>query len=212
MSNFDSAKMKQRMTDGKLYVASKLPQEDEELKLWVDKFNSAPRSEAGKRTEYLKNAFGELGKDVYIEPPLYIDHGYNIYIGDNVYMNTGCIILDQCPVRIGKNTLFGPRVGVYCALHPIDAMIRNLLVEGGKPITVGENCWIGGNAVLCPGVTIGDNVVIGAGSVVTKDIPSNTIAVGNPCKVIREITAKDREYWMEQLREFEQDTGIEFGV
>ncbi len=204
----DHENMKKRMTDGKLYIAEQLPKEDEDLKLWMDKFNNAPRQEAGSRTEYLRNAFGSLGEKCYIEPPLYFDHGYNIHLGSGVYMNTGCIILDQCPVNIGDNTLFGPRVGIYCALHPIDAMVRNLLVEGGKPITVGKNCWIGGNAVICPGVTIGDNVVIGAGSVVTKDIPSNTVAVGNPCKVIREITDEDHEYWMEQLREFEEDTGM----
>ena len=204
----DKENMKRRMTEGKLYIGEHLPPEDENLKLWMDKFNNAPRSEISTRTEYLRNAFGSLGEKCYIEPPLYFDHGYNIHVGNGVYMNTGCIILDQCPVNIGDNTLFGPRVGVYCALHPVDAMIRNLLVEGGKPITIGKNCWIGGNAVICPGVTIGDNVVIGAGSVVTKDIPANTVAVGNPCKVIREIGDKDREYWMEQLREFEEDTGL----
>lgn len=204
----DGEKMKKRMTDAKLYLASKLPQEDEDLKVWVDKFNSAPRSEASTRTEYLRNIFGSLGKNCYIEPPFYLDHGYNIFVGDNVYMNTGCIILDQCPVKIGSNTLFGPRVNVYCALHPIDAAVRNMMVEGGKPITVGENCWIGGNVCLCPGITIGDNTIIGAGSVVTKDIPANVIAAGNPCKVIREITEADHEYWMAQVKEFEEDTGI----
>lgn len=209
MTNSENAeKMKQRMTDGKLYIAEMLPASDEDLKVCLDKFNAAPRSEAGKRTEYLRPALGALGAKCYIEPSFYFDHGYNIFLGDGVYMNTGCIILDQCPVHIGSNTLFGPRVGIYCALHPVDAMIRNLLVEGGKPITIGDNCWIGGNAVICPGVTIGDNVVIGAGSVVTKDIPSNTVAVGNPCKVIREIGEADRKYWMEQLSEFQEDTGV----
>ncbi len=202
----DKEHMRKRMTDGKLYVASKLP--DEPLKVWLDKFNQAPRSETETRTEYLRNLLGKMGSNCYIEPPIHIDHGYNIFLGDNVYMNTGCVILDQCPVKIGDNTLFGPRVNVYCAIHPIDSYVRNLLVEGGKPITIGNNCWIGGNATICPGVTIGDNVVIGAGSVVVKDIPSNTIAVGNPCKVIREITEEDHKYWMEQLSEFEEDTGM----
>lgn len=203
----DKEKMKQRMIDAKLYVASKLPPEPgKEL---IDKFNASPRSEAAIRTEkYLKPLFGAMGKDCYIEAPIYLDHGYNVYLGDDVYMNTDCIILDQCPVKIGSNTLIGPRVNFYCAIHPMDAFVRNLLVEGGKPITVGENCWIGGSTTICPGVTIGDNVVIGAGSVVVKDIPSNTVAVGNPCKVVREITEKDREYWMEQLAEFESDTGM----
>lgn len=205
---FNAVHMRNRMTQGKMYISSMLPPEDEKLKDWLDKFNNAPRSEAEKRTEYLRNCFGALGENCYIEPRFYFDHGYNIFLGNNVYMNTGCIILDQCPVRIGDNTMFGPRVGIYCALHPIDAMIRNLLIEGGAPIEIGKNCWIGGDVTICPGVTIGDNVVIGAGSVVTRDIPSDTIAVGNPCRVLREISDADREYWLKQKIEFEQDTGI----
>lgn len=196
--------MKQRMIEGKLYMGSGLPQSD--LKQWMDRFNNAPREEAESRTAYLRNMFGSMGKDCYIEAPFYCDHGFNIYIGDNFYANTGLIILDQCPVHIGNNVFIGPRVGIYCATHPIDAMIRNLLVEGGKPITIGDNVWIGGGVNICPGVSIGNNTVIGAGAVVTKDIPSNVIAGGNPCKVIREITEADHDYWMEQLREFEEDT------
>lgn len=200
--------MKQRMIAGKLYLASELP--DSDLKQWMDKYNNAPCKERKTRTEYLRNMFGGMGKDCYIEPPFYCDHGFNIYVGDNFYANTGLIVLDQCPVRIGDNVLIGPRVGIYCATHPIDAMVRNLLVEGGKPITIGNNVWIGGGVNICPGVIIGDNVVIGAGAVVTKDIPSNVIAGGNPCKVIREIGEEEHEYWMEQLKEFENDTNIHF--
>lgn len=199
-------KMKQRMIDGKLYLASELPESN--LKGWMDKFNAAPRAEADTRTGYLKNMFGSMGKKCYIEPPFYCDHGFNIYVGDNFYANTGLIILDQCPVHIGNNVLIGPRVGIYCATHPIDAMVRNLLVEGGEPVTIGNDVWIGGGVNICPGVTIGDNVVIGAGAVVTKDIPSNVIAAGNPCNVIREITDEDHNYWMAQLEAFEKDTSI----
>ncbi len=199
-------KMKQRMMDGQLYVASGLPESN--LKIWMDRFNAAPRSEAETRTQYLKNMFGAMGKNCYIEPPFYCDHGFNIYIGDDFYSNTGLIVLDQCPVRIGNHVFIGPRVGLYCGTHPIDAMVRNLLVEGGKPITIGNDVWIGGGVNICPGVTIGDNVIIGAGAVVTKDIPSNVIAAGNPCKVIREITDEDRAYWEKQLEEFENDTGM----
>lgn len=201
-------KMRQRMIDGKLYMGSELPQTD--LKKWMDKFNDAPRQEAESRTEYLRNMFGSMGKECYIEPPFYCDHGFNIYIGDNFYANTGLIILDQCPVRIGNHVMIGPRVGIYCATHPIDAMVRNLLVEGGKPITIGDNVWIGGGVNICPGVTIGDNTIIGAGAVVTKDIPANVIAGGNPCKVIREITEQDHDYWMAELEAFQRDTGIVF--
>ena len=198
--------MKQRMTDGKLYLGSELPASD--LKQWMDKFNNAPREEAGTRTAYLKNMFGGMGKDCYIEAPFYCDHGFNIFIGDNFYANTGLIILDQCPVRIGNHVFIGPRVGIYCATHPIDAMVRNLLLEGGKPVTIGDNVWIGGGVNICPGVSIGNNTIIGAGAVVTKDIPENVIAGGNPCRVIRKITQEDHEYWIQQMREFESDTNI----
>ena len=198
--------MKQRMTDGKLYLGSELPASD--LKQWMDKFNNAPREEAGTRTAYLKKMFGGMGKDCYIEAPFYCDHGFNIFIGDNFYANTGLIILDQCPVRIGNHVFIGPRVGIYCATHPIDAMVRNLLLEGGKPVTIGDNVWIGGGVNICPGVSIGNNTIIGAGAVVTKDIPENVIAGGNPCRVIRKITQEDHEYWIQQMREFESDTNI----
>ena len=198
--------MKQRMTDGKLYLGSELPASD--LKQWMDKFNNAPREEAGTRTAYLKNMFGGMGKDCYIEAPFYCDHGFNIFIGDNFYANTGLIILDQCPVRIGNHVFIGPRVGIYCATHPIDAMVRNLLLEGGKPVTIGDNVWIGGGVNICPGVSIGNNTIIGAGAVVTRDIPENVIAGGNPCRVIRKITQEDHEYWIQQMREFESDTNI----
>ena len=128
-------------------------------------------------------------------------------MGDYFYANTGLIVLDQCDVIIGDHAFLGPRVNIYCACHPIDAMIRNAGVELGKPVTIGDNVWIGGNTVINPGVTIGSNVVIGSGSVITKDIPDGVIAAGNPCKVIRPITDKDRQYWLEQVREFEADTG-----
>lgn len=207
----DKQHMKDRMTEGKLYIAQHLPPEDEDLKgECLDRFNNAPRSEAGKRTEYLRPMLGSMGKKCYIEPRLHIDHGYNVFLGDNVYFNTSCIILDQCPVRIGDNTLLGPRVSLLGAIHPIDAAIRNLLVEAGKPITIGKNCWLGGDVTVCPGVTIGDGSIIGAGSVVTKDIPANVIAVGNPCKVLRPITEEDHKIWQEQLDEFTADTGIKF--
>lgn len=157
--------------------------------------------------EYLGKLFAHMGKECYIEPPFYCDYGTNIHVGDYFYANTGLIVLDQCDVIIGDHAFLGPRVNIYCACHPIDAMIRNTGVELGKPVTIGDNVWIGGNTVINPGVTISSNVVIGSGSVVTKDIPDSVIAAGNPCKVIRLITNKDKEYWLKQLEEFEADTG-----
>ncbi|MGL5750647.1 MAG: sugar O-acetyltransferase, partial [Paraclostridium sp.] len=115
------------------------------------------------------------------------DYGYNIHVGENFYANFNCIMLDVCEIRIGKNVMLAPNVQLYAAYHPIDAKTRISGLEYGAPITIGDNVWIGGGAIVNPGITIGDNVVIGSGSVVTKDIPANCVAVGNPCKVIKNI-------------------------
>jgi len=124
-------------------------------------------------------------------------------VGENFYANFDCIILDVNKVKIGNNVFFGPRVCVYTAGHPIDATVRNASLEFGKPITIGNDVWIGGNTVINPGIAIGNNVVIGSGSVVTKNIPDNVVAVGNPCKVLRSITEDDKKYWEEKRREYE---------
>lgn len=192
---------KERMVKGMLYIASdeSIQSISSENRKLIDAFNNAKCEECAKRMEYIKKAFAHTGKNAYIEPPFYCDHGWNISVGDNFYANTGVIILDQCPVNIGNNVMLAPRVSIYCACHPIDACIRNMLYELGKPVTIGNDVWIGGNTVINPGVTIGSNVVIGSGSVVTHDIPDNVVAVGNPCRVLREITEKDHEYWLERL-------------
>jgi maltose O-acetyltransferase len=143
--------------------------------------------ERDRRTEILSELLGATGDNVYIEPTFLCDYGENIFIGNNFYANFDCVILDVCKVSIGDNVKFGPRVCVYAAGHPIDAQTRNSLLEFGKSIKLGDNVWIGGSAVILPGVTIGDNTVIGAGAVVTKDIPASVVAAGNPCKVIRKI-------------------------
>jgi maltose O-acetyltransferase len=123
-------------------------------------------------------------------------------LGENFYANFDCIILDVNKVEIGNNVMLGPKVCIYTAGHPIDAKVRSKLLEFGKPIKIGNDVWVGGNAVINPGITIGDNVIIGSGSIVTKNIPNNVIAVGNPCKVLREITEKDKEYWGEQEKAY----------
>jgi len=128
---------------------------------------------------------------VHIEPPFHCDYGYNIECGENVFFNVNCVVLDSSKVKIGSNVLFGPGVHIYTASHPIDRMDRRNF-EIAKPITIGSDCWIGGQVVICPGVTIGPGSVIGAGSVVTKDIPENTLAVGNPAKVIRKLNENDK--------------------
>lgn len=192
---------KERMINGMLYMASDESIQDisEGTRKLVEKFNNAVGEERKNRMDYIKKVFAHTGKNAYIEPPFYCDHGWNISVGDNFYANTGVIILDQCPVTIGNNVMLAPRVNIYCACHPIDACVRNMLYELGKPVTIGNDVWIGGNTVINPGVTIGNNVVIGSGSVVTHDIPDNVVAAGNPCRVIREITEKDHQYWLERL-------------
>ena len=151
------------------------------------KYNSIPPSEREKRKEVIRNLFGKIGDTFEIYPTFWCDHGSNIEVGENFFMNHGCVILDTEKVTFGNNVLVGPNCGFYSAGHPIDAVDRINGVECAKPITIGNDVWIGGNVSVLQGVTIGDNVVIGAGSVVTKNIPSNSIATGNPCRVIRAI-------------------------
>lgn len=141
----------------------------------------------GEETDKILTALiPNKGKNFYIEPPFHADYGYNINAGDNVYFNVNCVVLDVCHVNIGNNVFFAPAVQVYTASHPLDAVLRRSK-ENGKPVTIGDDCWIGGGTVICPGVTIGKRCVIGAGSVVTKDIPDDSLAVGNPAKVIRKL-------------------------
>lgn len=148
------------------------------------KYSKKALNEINMRAKPLKKLLHTTG-NFWIKPPFYCDYGYNIYLGKNVLMNYGCIILDVCPVTIGDHTLIGPHTQIYTACHPLDPEERLQDIEFGKPISIGNNVWIGGNTTILPGVTIGDNAVIGAGSVVTRNIPANTIAVGNPCRVIK---------------------------
>ena len=140
--------------------------------------------------EMRRRILGELlragGESVWIQPPFHCDYGFNIRLGKKCYFNFNCVVLDVCEVKIGDFTLFGPAVQIYTATHPLEAELRREK-EYGKPVSIGSDVWVGGGAIICPGVTIGSRSVIGAGSVVTKDIPANVLAVGNPCRVIREL-------------------------
>lgn len=198
---------KDRMLAGDLYIADdpELAKDFHKAKRLLREYNQTTEYQEADRKQILDNLFKQSGKKIHIEPPFHTDYGCNTVIGENFYSNYDCIILDIANVKIGDNVMFGPRVGLYTAGHPIDAVIRNEYYEYGKSITIGNNVWVGGNVVVNPGVTIGDNVVIGSGAVVTKDIPSNVIAVGNPCKVLREINDQDKKYWeAEKQRYFEQ--------
>lgn len=163
-------------------------------------YNKTNDDEGELRNKILQQLFKQIGKNVWIEPDFKCEFGKNITIEDDVYINFGCIILDCAEVTIGSHTLFGPNIGLYTVNHSTDAQER---INGGcygKPIHIGKNVWLGGDVKVLAGVTIGDNTIIGTGSIVTKDIPSNVIAVGNPCKVIRKITDKDKTEYSKRMR------------
>ena len=148
--------------------------------------NASPDAAQEERRRILVDLFGSGGDSVWMQPPFFCDYGGNIELGERVFFNFNCVVLDVCRVTIGSYTLFGPAVQVYTATHPMDAALRRKQ-ESGKPIEIGSDVWVGGGAIILPGVKIGDRAVIGAGSVVTKDVPAGAFAAGNPCRVIREI-------------------------
>lgn len=157
-------------------------------------FNATRPSELEKRSAMLKEMFAEIGEGCYIEPPLRANWGgRHVHFGNNVYANFNLTLVDDTHIYVGDYTLFGPNVTVATAAHPITPELRMPVTQYNLPVHIGKNCWIGAGAIIVPGVTIGDNTVIGAGSVVIKDIPANVVAVGNPCKVLREITEEDRK-------------------
>lgn len=157
----------------------------------LQRLNATHEEELDLRQKILIELFSTGGESVWMQPPFYCDYGFNIRLGNKCYFNFNCVILDVCPVEIGDYVFFGPSVQVYTALHPMDAKLRREQ-EYGKSVQIGSDVWIGGSAIICPGVKIGSRTVIGAGSVVTKDIPDDVFAAGNPCRVIRQVTASER--------------------
>lgn len=187
---------KQKMLDHELYDAnynSELIQERLNAKDSCFEFNQTKPSETEKQTQILRRLLGKAPEHFYITQPFWCDYGYNIELGENFYANHNLVILDAAKVTFGDNVFIAPDCGFYTAGHPIDAERRNQGLEYAHPITVGDNVWFGGGVKVMPGVTIGSNVVIAAGSVVTKDIPDNMIAGGVPCKVLRPIDGKDKD-------------------
>lgn len=150
--------------------------------------NATREADEIERRRILLELLGGGGDTVWMQPPFHCDYGSNIHLGEKVFFNFGCVVLDVCDVRIGSFTLFGPAVQIYAASHPMDADLRRR-VELGKPVTIGSDVWVGGGAVICPGVTIGSRAVIGAGSVVTRDVPDGVVVAGNPARVIRAVDA-----------------------
>lgn len=186
---------KERMLAGLPYRANdpELKQMRAENKLRVAQYNQLTRNQEQEMDQLIKEILGGTGKEILVEPPIHFDYGRNTTVGERFFANYNLTVLDVCPVTIGDNVMIAPNVSLYGAGHPIHPDARNSGYEYGAPITIGNNVWIGGSVCVLPGVTIGDNVVIGAGSVVAKDIPDNVIAVGNPCRVIRPITEEDKK-------------------
>ena len=179
-----------------------LSEERMENKKRIYRFNHMPPEEGEAQAALLKEIIGSHGENLWIEAPFHCDYGYNIEVGENFFANYNLTILDVARVRIGKNAQIAPNVSIYTAGHPIHPDSRNSGYEYGFEVIIGDNVWIGGSSVINPGVTIGSNVVIGSGSVVTKDLPDNVIAAGNPCRVLRAITEEDRKFYYKD-REFD---------
>ena len=184
---------KEKMLAGELYVAAdpELNRDRIRTRQLTRRFNDSEPTEQQMRLETLRQLLGACGEDVWIEPPLRCDYGYNIFLGDRVQINFNCVMLDVCPIRIGNDTLIAPNVQLLAATHPTDWQVRTRGgPELGRPITIGSDCWLGAGVIVCPGVTIGDRTVIGAGAVVVRDIPSDCVAVGNPARIIRQLDNK----------------------
>ncbi len=195
--------MKDKMHTGELYLPGDdeiISEQTKRLDLLYD-FNHTRPTELDKREAMIREMFAEIGEGCYIEPPFYSNFGGgHIHFGKNIYCNFGTTMVDDTHIYVGDYTMFGPNVTVATAGHPILPELRRQGYQYNAPVHIGENCWIGAGALIMPGVTIGDNVVIGAGSVVNKDIPSNVVAVGNPCRVLREVNERDREYYFKDRK------------
>lgn len=181
---------KEKMLKGLLYDANN----DQELiaerlrcKEMLHEYNLLSPSRTDRREDILRHLLGRTGKHFLIEQPFYCDYGYNIEVGENFYANVNCVILDEAKVTFGDNVFIAPNCGFYTAEHPLDVGQRNSGLEYAQPITICDNVWIGAQVCILPGVTVGEGCVIGAGSVVTKNIPAHTLAVGNPCRVVRKL-------------------------
>ena len=181
---------KEKMVAGELYnpLDLQLVADRTQTRLLIKALNETREVDVAERRRILKELIPNAAHDLWLQPPFYCDYGYNMQVGEQVFFNFNCIVLDVAPVTIGNRTMFGPNVQIYTATHPLNHKERSAGLEYAKPIAIGDDVWVGGSVVICPGVTIGDRSVIGAGSVVTKDIPADVFAAGNPCKVLRSLT------------------------
>jgi len=186
-----------QMLKGELYLAHDIQETNSSKhgKIIAQKINQTPIENKEEIVRLEKELFGHTGENIYVHPPLHIDYGRHINIGENFYANMDCIFLDVNYINIGNNVMFGPRVSLYTAGHPIDPTIRNDQLEFGQAINIEDNVWIGGSATILPGVTVGKNSIVAAGAIVTKNVPPNTVVGGNPAKIIKHITKADYEKW-----------------
>lgn len=193
---------RERMQSGKLYFCTdeEIAKEQLECLEILYDYNHTRPSESQKREQILKNLLAEIGENCYIEPPLHANWGKYTHFGNNVYANFNLTLVDDTDIFVGDNVMFGPNVIIATAGHPVDPPLREKVAQFNIPVRIGKNVWIGAGAIVLPGVTIGEHSVIGAGSVVTKDIPPNVVAVGNPCRVLREINDRDKEYYYKDLK------------
>lgn len=180
---------KEKMLAGELYdpLDPQLAAERRRARLLTKLLNDTTDDQQEERARLIRELIPAAGDGIWIEPPFYCDYGSNITLGAKVFFNFNCVVLDVAPVRIGSNVLFGPAVQIYAATHPLSAAERRTGLEAGKPVEIGDDVWIGGGAIICPGVRIGARSVIGAGSVVTAEVPEDVFAAGNPCRVVREL-------------------------
>src|SRR4030095_1785996 len=180
---------KEKMIAGEMYdpLDKQLVDDRLQTRLLIKALNETREDDTAERNRIMHELVPNASPDLWLQAPFYCDYGYNIHVGERVFFNFNCIVLDVALVTIGGRTMFGPNVQIYTATHPVNHVERSSGREYAKPIVIGEDVWIGGSAVICPGVTIGNRSVIGAGSVVTKDIPDDVFAAGNPCKVIRHL-------------------------
>ena len=194
--------IRERAKSGQLYFCQEPILVEEQLG-YLDKlfeYNQLKPSEQDKKSQLLKEMFAEIGEDCYIETPFHANWGgKHVHFGKGVYGNFNLTLVDDCDIYVGDHVMLGPNVTLATAGHPIHPELRRQQAQYNLPITIGNNVWIGANSVVLPGITIGDNTVIGAGSIVTKDIPANVVAVGNPCKVLREINENDMKYYYKDL-------------
>lgn len=194
--------IREKMKNGMLYVdtGEGLDEERKRCKELLYDYNNTRPSEEVKRKQLLKELLGDMGEEIWIEPPVHMAYGTNVHIGNHFYANFNLVIVDDIDVYIGEHVMIAPNVTITPTGHPVDPEIRKPGTQFSIPIRIGNDVWIGSNVVILPGVNIGDNSVIGAGSVVTHDIPENVVAVGNPCRVLRKINERDKEYYYKNRR------------